>query len=160
MEQTQVTAYRDQGEWYFRPPQQHMQDKWERAHYTEGDFARDRQEEIDIPNRPSSPIEITDVHVHMDRQFPSIRNIEFKLRNKTSKKVVALSLRIGDEAGAVTMAGPYEIRAKGYLALEESVSAYSDFCDGIRKHAMVIEDVSFADDSKWEFKQSGDQKHN
>jgi hypothetical protein len=160
MEPTQVTAYRDQGQWYFIPPQEHMQDKWEKAHYSERDFARDRQEEINVPNRPSSPIEITDVHVHMDRQFPSLRNLEFKLRNKTSKKVVGFTLRIAADEGATIMAGPYTIKAKGYLALEESVPAYTDFCNGIWRYAMVIEDVDFADGSKWEFKQSGNQKDN
>jgi hypothetical protein len=137
-----------------------MQDKWEKAHYSERDFARDRQEEINVPNRPSSPIEITDVHVHMDRQFPSLRNLEFKLRNKTSKKVVGFTLRIAADEGATIMAGPYTIKAKGYLALEESVPAYTDFCNGIWRYAMVIEDVDFADGSKWEFKQSGNQKDN
>jgi len=69
-----------------------MQDKWERVHYTETDFARDRQDEFEIRNSPSSPIEITDVHVHMDRQFPSLRNIDFRLRNNTVKKVIWLSM--------------------------------------------------------------------
>jgi len=157
MEPTQVIAYRDQGQWYFRPPQERMQDKWEKTHYTEKDFARDRQEEIDIPNRPSSPIEITDVHVRMDRQYPSLRDINFKLRNRTSKKVVAFSLRIGDDKGATIMAGPYTIKAKGYLALEQSSPAYADFCNGIWRQAMVIEDVDFADGSKWQFKQPGNE---
>jgi len=160
MEPTQVTAYRDRGQWYFIPPQQHIQDKWEKVHFTEGDFARDRQEEIDILNRPLSPIEISDVHVHMDRQFPSLRNVEFKLRNRTLKKVVGLTLRIGDDEGATVMAGPYTIKAKGYLALEESVPAYADFCNGIRRHAMVVEDVSFADGSKWQFKEPAKEKEN
>ena len=128
-----------------------MQDKWEKAHYTEADFVRDRQEEIEIRNSRLSPIEITDVHVRMNRQYPSLRDINFKLRNRTSRKVVGFTLRIGDDEGATVMAGPYTIKAKGYLALEESVSAYADFCDGIRRHAMVIEDEDFADGSKWQF---------
>lgn len=101
-EQTQVIAYRDQGQWYFIPPQSsmQMQSKWEKVHYTQADFARDRQEEIKIRNSPSSPVEITDVHVYMDRQFPSERNVHFKLRNKTSKKVIAL--RAND------FGGPYQ----------------------------------------------------
>jgi len=139
-----------------------MQSKWEKAHYTQADFARDRQEEIEIRNSPLSPIEITDVHVYMDRQYSSLRNIHFKLRNKTSKKVIALTVRFGNESvsGLVALAGAHQIAPKGYLALEETVPVYGDFCDGIWKHAMVIEDVDFADGSKWEFKQSGDQKDN
>jgi hypothetical protein len=48
----------------------------------------------------------------------------------------------------------------GYLALEESVPAYADFCTGIRRHAMVVEDVSFADGSKWQLKEPGKEKEN
>ncbi len=158
--QMQVVAYRDQGQWYFVPPQQHMEHLWERAHYKKRDFARDRPEEIEIRNSPSSPIEITDVHVYMDRQFPSERTVHFKLRNKTSKKVIALRARIGDESGANDFGGPYQIAPKGYLALDEDFSAYGDFCNGVRQHSMVVREVDFADGSKWEFKQADDQKDN
>jgi hypothetical protein len=158
LEETQVRAYRNQGQWYFMPPQRGMQDKWEKAHYTEADFVRDRRDEIDIPNPPSSPLKITDVHVHMDRQFPSLRDVKFMLRNKTSKKVVGLSIRIGDESGASDMSGPYDISAKGFLALEEDFSAYADFCDGVRKQRIVIQDVSFADGSEWEFEEPSVKK--
>ena len=158
LEETQVRAYRNQGQWYFIPPQWAMQDKWEKAHYTKADFVRDRRDEIDIPNPPSSPIEITDVHVHMNRQFPSLRDVKFMLRNKTSKKVVALSLRIGDETGETDMAEPYEIAPKGRLTEEGDTTAYADFCEGIRKQTMTIEEVHFADGSKWEFKAPGVEK--
>jgi hypothetical protein len=160
MEQTRITAYRDQGQWYFIPPQRAMQDKWEQVHYTEAALVRDRLEEIEIRNSPSSPIEITDVHVHMDRQFPSLRNIDFRLRNNSVKKVIWLSMRITitDALGGTYWSGPYEIKPKGYLAHEDTVSAYSDFCDGTWKHVMVIQEVHFADGSNWKLKQSGDQK--
>ena len=153
LEETQVRAYRNQSQWYFIPPQRAMQDKWEKVHYTEADFVRDRGDEIDIPNPPSSPIEITDVRVHMNRQFPSLRDVKFTLRNKTSKKVIALSLRIGDETGETDMAGPYQIEPKGHLAEEAGTTAYADFCKGIREQTMTIEEVHFADGSKWESKQ-------
>jgi hypothetical protein len=142
LEETQVRAYRNQGQWYFAPPQRAMQDKSEKVHYTEADFARDRRDEIDIPNPPSSPIKITDVQVHMNRRFPSLRDVKFMLRNNTSKKVVALSLRIGDETGETDMAGPYEIEPKGQLAEEVDTTAYADFCEGIREKTMTIEEVN------------------
>jgi hypothetical protein len=153
LEETQIRAYRDQGQWYFVPPQQGMQPKWEKIHYTEADFTRDRRDEIEVPNPPSAPIEITDVHVYMDRQHPSDRDIKFKLRNKTSKKVVALSVTIGDKSGFAGMSGPYELEAKGQISLEQTVAAYGDFCRGPFKDAMVVTDVSFADGSKWQFKE-------
>lgn len=155
-EQTRVIAYRDRAQWYFEPPQRMMQDKWEKGHYTEADYARDRQEEIEVRNSPSSPIEITDLHVYMDRQFPSVRNVRFKLRNRTSKKVTWLSMKISminNGPGEVDTMGPYQIEPKGQIAEEQTVTAYGDFCQGISKHAMIIDGAHFADGSKWEFKE-------
>ncbi|MGB9491504.1 MAG: hypothetical protein WCA92_13660 [Terriglobales bacterium] len=161
-QQTKVVAYRHQGQWYFTPPQQTMQDKWEKVHYTEADFVRDRKEEIEIRNSPSSPIEISDVHVHMDRQFPSRRNIDFRLRNNSVKKVIWLSMAItiAGQPGGVYWSGPYVIKPRGYLAHEYSVSAYGDVCGGVWKHAMIIQEVHFADGSEWKVKQSGNHKDN
>jgi hypothetical protein len=155
LEVTQMRAYRDQGQWYFIPPQWAMQDKWEKIHYTEADFARDRRDEIDIRNSFSSPIEITDLHAYMDRKFPSLRNIKFTLRNKTTKKVVAISVRIGIEGleGFTEMDGPYEIKPNGSLTLEQDDSAYGDFCAGVWKREIVVREAEFADGSKWKFKE-------
>jgi len=154
MEQTELIAYRDQGQWYFVPPQQRMQDKWEKGHYTEADFRRDRKDEIEVSNPALAPIEITDVHVYMDRRYPSDRNIKFTLRNKTSKKVVALSVRIGDAAGSTEMSGPYELGPKRHISFEKTeVPAYFDFCDGRFKNGMVVDWVSFVDGTTWALKE-------
>lgn len=157
VEETQIRAYRDHGQWYFIPPQQamQMQYRWEKIHYTEADFARDRRDEIDIRNSPSSPIEITDLHAYMIRKFPSLRNIKFTLRNKTSKEVVFISVRIGIEGleGSTEMEGPYQIKPKGSLTLEQDDSAYGDFCNGVWRREIVITQVEFADGTKWEFKE-------
>lgn len=160
-ENTPVIAYRDQDQWYFTPAQWKMQDKWEKAHYTKADFARDRKDEIEVRNSPSSPVEITEVHVYMDRQDASSRNMTFKLHNKTSKKVVALDMGIisDDKSGAVFFGGgTYQIEPKGYLAGEQDFSAYSDFCDGIWKQTMAIDAVDFADGSRWQDKRPAKSK--
>jgi hypothetical protein len=132
-----------------------MQEKWKKIHYTEADFALDRRDEIDIRNSPTSPIEIIDLHAYMNRRFPSLRNVKFTLRNKTSKEVVALSLRIDIEGqqGFSEREGSYRIKPKGFLTLEEDTSAYVDFCAGVWKREIVVRDVTFADGSKWEFKE-------
>ena len=162
MEETKLVAYRDRGQWYFIPPQRRMQDKWEKAHYTEADFRCDRKDEIEVLNPPSSPIEITNVHVYMDRKSPSDRDVKFTLANKTSKKVVALSVRIGDKSGATGMSGPYELEPKGHMSIEDTdVGAYGDFCSGPFKNAMVVDWVSFADGTTWEFKEpAGSERTN
>jgi len=155
-EETRLIAYRDQGQWYFKPPQRQMQEKWEKAHYTEADFRRDRQEEIEVRNSPSSPVEITDVHVFMDRKFPSLRNVRFILRNVTTKKVVGLGMKISmvdNGPGEIDIQGPYQIAPKGKIAKEESLDALTDMCGVASKNAILVDRVEFADGSKWEFKE-------
>lgn len=158
-EQTKVIAYRDQGQWYFTPPQWQMQDKWEKAHYTEADFDRDRKDEIKVRNNPSSPVEITDVHVYMDRQDPSGRKVTFKLRNKTSRTVAALGMDISidDKSGAVFF-GVGKIEPNGYLAGEQDFPAYGDFCEGMWEQTMAIDTINFADGSRWPDKRPAKSK--
>jgi hypothetical protein len=146
VEQTELIAYRDQGQWYFIPPQLRlgpMQEKWEKAHYTEADFAKDRRTEVDIRNDPKSPVEITDVHVYMEREYPSRRKMSFKLRNRTSKKI--------DAVGVAHLGYSGPIQPKGQIRWneEEEFVAYDDFCDGITKQELLVEDVHFSDGSRW-----------
>lgn len=156
-----VVAYRDEGQWYFTPPQWKMQDKWEKVHYTEADFLRDRKDEISVRNSPSSPVQITDVHLYMDRQDPSSRNVTFELQNKTSKKVVAvdMGISIDDDSGAVFFGGgAFQIEPKGNLAGKQDFSAYSDYCEGIWKQTMTVNTVEFADGSRWQDKPTAKSK--
>lgn len=143
MEPTELIAYRDQGQWYFIPPQQRMQDKWEKAHYTGADFAKDRRAEVDVRNNPTSPVEITDVHVYMEKEHPSARQMTYKLRNKTSKKIDAVGVSLSGYLGP--------IQPKGQInGEEEEFLAYGDFCEGMTKReALVVEDVHFSDGSRW-----------
>jgi hypothetical protein len=155
-EETQVKAYRDRGQWYFIPPQRRMQDKWEKAHYTEADFMRDRQEEIEVRNSPSSPLEIVGVHVYMKRQFPSLRTVHYKLRNLTAKKIVWFSMKIRmttNVPGETDWQGPYQIEPRGQIAGEQDTTAYGDFCNGISKNEMLVDEIHFADGSKWKLKE-------
>lgn len=160
MEETELIAYRDQGHWYFIPAQARMQDRWEKVHYTEADFAKDRGAELDVRNNSSSPVEITDVHAYMNRQYPRLRRMSFKLRNKTSRKIAALTVWTHNE----TVAGEHflgegPIAPKGELIEKDSdFSGYGDFCEGRYRETMLIEEVNFADGSKWEYKPGADQK--
>jgi hypothetical protein len=143
-EQTELIAYRDQGQWYFVPPQGRMQDKWEKVHYTKADFAKDRRAEVDVRNNPSSPVEITDVHVYMEREYPSRRQMAFKLQNKTSKKIDAVGVSISGYLGPIQPRGQISGETEEFLA-------YDDFCDGMLKQEVFVEDVHFSDGSRWVF---------
>ena len=87
-----VYAYRDSGEWYFPPP--NYDAMWEKIKYSDADFATDRSGEIDVVNVPQSPLEIAELHSLMDKQYPSLRNVQFTLRNKTNKAIKAFSVAL------------------------------------------------------------------
>lgn len=131
-----------------------------KIHYTEADFASDYRDEIDIRNSPSSPIEISDLHSYMMRKFPSLRNVKFTLRNKTSKQVIAIGVRIRDEEleGAIETGGPHRIEPKGTITFEMDDTAYGDFCEGVRKSEIAVTEVKFADGSQWQLGQPHESK--
>ena len=153
LEQTRIIAYRDQGQWYFIPAQRDMQRKWQKAHYTDTDFARDLKDEIEVQNNPAAPVEITDVHAYMNREYPEIRNMRFTLRNKTSKKIDAVIVHVHyeTEPGGEESLGEGPIEPKGQISEQDAdFQAYDDFCEGMIKQSLFIEEVYFADGSKWE----------
>ena len=146
-QETQVVAYRDNGQWYFTPP--NYDQSWEKAHITEADFLIDRANEVDVKNNPKSPIEIRDVHVFMQRTYPSLRDVKFTLQNRTGKKVKGFTVRLYDRDGSVTYTAGHEIEPNASLEEKMDSSAYAYFCDGIKKQHLMVERVFFADGSQW-----------
>ena len=146
-QETQLVAYRDNGRWYFTPP--NYDGRWEKSHTTEADFAIDRADEIKVENNSRCPLEIRDVHVFMDRKFPSLRDLKFTLQNRTPKRVRGFTVRLYEGKGSTSHSAGREIEP--HAAVEEKMdsSAYVYFCDGIKKKRFVVESVWFADGSEW-----------
>ena len=90
--QTSFIAYRENRRWYFTPP--NFDDHWERTHLTDADRSADYADEIVIHRTPNCPIEIGDLQAHLDKTYPSIRNLTFKLKNVTAKQVTGYTLRL------------------------------------------------------------------
>ena len=159
-QEAMVAAYRDKGEWCLTPPQWSMQKEWEKAHYIEADFVADRTDEITVQNSPISPIQITDVHVQMDRKFPSLRNLSYTLKNTTAKGIAGFTIEaaIEDPApGAVIKSGPQNIPPHGYVRGELDTTAYGDYCAGIYRDRLFIQEVRFEDGSEWKLPGADDQ---
>ncbi|MGA2051262.1 MAG: hypothetical protein ABSG96_26530 [Terracidiphilus sp.] len=95
-------AYRDQGQWYFSPP--NIDEYWEKTHLTDADMAADYASEIVIHDNPTCPLEISDLHALLDKQYPSLRNLTFKITNRSKKKVRAYTLRLYANGGTQFMA--------------------------------------------------------
>jgi hypothetical protein len=140
-------AYRDRGEWYFSPP--NIDEYWEKTHLAEADFAADYADEIIIRNSPDCPLEIVDLHASLDRKFPSLRNLTFKLRNRSKKEVISYTLRLYSDGGSVIYGSPGDIKPGGSRDDKMDSSRYVYFCDGITKDNLIVDDVQFADGSQW-----------
>jgi hypothetical protein len=149
---TEITAYRDAGQWYFTPP--NYDGGWEREHVTEADQKAERNSELELQMDPECPVELLDVSVKMDPEYASLREVSFTLRNKTDKRLTGYSLRLG-RVGARCfglMSGvplAIEPNATSPRREEETYSAYGFYCEGIMKHRLVIDEVNFADGSRW-----------
>ena len=148
MSQSKVTAYRDKDEWYFSPPD--FDSYWLKSHLTEADFAIDRADEIEIEDTPTSPLQITDVHAFLDKEYSSLLSVSYELKNRTSKKVSAFTVRFFDaKGGSVEYSAPHGIEPAGSVEEKESLSRWAYFCDGATQHKFVVVSVSFADGTEW-----------
>jgi hypothetical protein len=148
----QITAYRDRGEWYFTPP--NYDREWARDRVTVADFLVDRSNNIELELDPTCPVEISDLSVVMDREFLSLRKINFTLRNKTKKKIVGYGLRlgvVGEHCFGLLQGSPLTIEPHGTArASEVTYSGYGYYCDGEVKRRLIIDHVSFAGGSSWD----------
>ncbi len=149
---TEIVAYRDSGQWRFEPPQANMTKEWERVHFREADFAEDQRNKFKAENSRESPIEIAEIHAYMDRQYPSLLNVKFRLHNKTEKTVsgLAWTISVNGEVGIIEQ-GPFEIAPHADIDQQESVSVRVDLCDVAdpqEVNSIRVEDVYFADGSR------------
>jgi hypothetical protein len=149
--QTQITAFRDRGKWYFTP--QNYDEAWVRDRITEADFSVDRSANIEIDLDPACPVEIRELSVVIDREFHSLRRLNFTLDNKINKKIIGYGLRLGSIGAhcfGYMQGNPLIIEPHGTSrATEVKYSAYVYYCEGEAKRRIVIDDVSFADGSNW-----------
>lgn len=143
-----VVAYRDKGEWYFTPP--NFDDQWARTHTTEAELAIEHVNEVELQRTPNSPLEVLDLHVFIDRKYLSLRNVKFKLRNHTSKKVIAFDITLyADVKGSTELSMGQNIDPGGVFEVTTTSSRYVYFCEGVNKAKLVVDSVSFADGSEW-----------
>jgi hypothetical protein len=142
-----LTAYRDNGEWFFTPPDYDRY--WEKQQFNDADLAIDRAEEIEIQDTPGSPLEITDVHAFLDKEELSLLNVTYKLRNRTAKKVTGFIVSFYEKGGSADESAPAAIDPGASIEKKQSLSRYVYFCDGVTKQKFIVVSVDFADGSQW-----------
>lgn len=150
-EQSSVVAYRDKQEWYFTPPS--YDDRSEKSRLKPADFSVDHRDELRMLTAPDSPVELVDVHVFINKKFLSLRDLEFRLRNKTNKKIFGYSMYMGkaeDPASRMLRGAPLKIEPGETSAIQRtSYSAYLFYCDSRTKHLLEIDGVDFVGGSEW-----------
>lgn len=143
-----VVGYRDNGEWYFTPP--NLDDRWTRTQANGTDLATDHVNEVEVERTPDSPLEVLDLRVFIDKREPSIRDVKFKLRNRAAKKVTAFVINIYSNAGGSTgLSEAQNIEPGGVFEVSTTSSRYLYFCEGVNKDELVVDKVIFADGSEW-----------
>ena len=142
-----LNAYRDQGTWYFSPPD--LDDYWLTRHLTERDFAVDRTNEIEIEDLTESPLEIADVYAHLQKHSPTLLAVSFKLKNRANKKIQSFRVRFSNKSGGVEHAAGHGLEPGQFVNENETMSRYAYFCDGAMKHKFAVVSVSFADGTEW-----------
>jgi hypothetical protein len=145
--QISFIAYRESGQWYFTPP--NIDEYWEKSHLTDEDRSADYADEILIHRTPNCPIKITDLHAYLDKTYPSIRNLTFKLKNDSAKQITGYTLRLYIKGGDVIYGAGNRIEPGASRDEKMDSTRYSYLCEGIRKDNLIVDEVDFSDGSAW-----------
>jgi len=151
--QISLTAYRDRGNWYFTPP------PFDNANIpskvTKEELAADLKDRVHLALPGDCPLDVVDLHLHIDARNPSSRVIELRLRNKTAKRVTGYELVMSDEGREgsfeiATGAPEDAIDPQGVSRKwQDSYAAYTYWCEGEAPIIIEIQLVTFADGSAW-----------
>lgn len=110
----------------------------------------DRAEEIESQNVPVAPLQIIDLRAHVDKQYHSLLNVTFKLKNQSAKTVGPFDVLLySDDKGTTELPSGTEVLPLSSLEHEITTSRYVYFCDGMKKHKFIVVSVKFADGSEW-----------
>lgn len=152
---TVVVAYRNGHNWFFTPP---PLDHVLSFRVTAEEIALDRKDEVEIRIPPAAPIGIVDLHVYIDPDDLKSRNVEFRLHNRTRKKIVAYSFMIDDKKqdGGISVGTGAERDAimpeSDSRVWKHSYGAFLYWCEGEGRMRITVEDVTFEDGTTWRAK--------
>lgn len=148
-----VVAYRDGDDWFFTPPP--LDNAALSAAVTAQDLAIDRKDAVEIHVPSDAPLEVIDLHVHIDAKDLSSRTVEFRFHNKSEKKVTAYSFVLDDEKhdGAISVGTGDKRDAMlpqgDSRVWNENYNAFLYWCEGEANIRITLEDVTFEDGTTW-----------
>jgi hypothetical protein len=143
---TTVMATYIMDRWYFIPPSYDRE--WERRYVSLETPSSDLVRFVELLNPQDSPVSIEDLTITIHKEYRSLRDMRFVVRNKTAKTIRNIRYRVTGGTTVTVLAG-VEIEPGGAQVLEVTVSAYSYFCQGEQKRRLFVDRVKFADKREW-----------
>ena len=151
-QKTWLTAYRDHGNWFFSPPDI---DDADGTQLSNEELLRNRKDEVEMHDCPDCPLEVVDLSVSIDPKDLKVRNIEFRLHNKTNKAVTQYEYEISDEHdegstlfGTGAAKDAIEPNGTSHEFKESHVLSYFG-CEGEAKMRIELSGIVFADGTEW-----------
>jgi hypothetical protein len=152
--QVGLVAYRDGEGWFFTPPP--LDNARLSAEVTAQDLTADRKNAVEVHIPSDAPVEVVDLHVHINAQDFAARDVEFRFHNKTDKKITGYSFVLDDEKQDDSI-------SVGTGAEEDAILPHSDSrvwtenhklflyrCEGEANIRITVKDVTFADGTTWQ----------
>lgn len=152
--QVDLVAYRDQGQWFFTPPP--IDNDNASSHFTPKQLQADLADQVALPIYPGSPIQVVDLHVSIDKENMLSRQIRFRLRNLTHKRITGYGFAITetDERGSIIVGTGDKKNwiEPGGISPEflEQYVVGTYWCEGSPQIVIEIQNAWFEDGTNWE----------
>ena len=158
---TWLIAYRDRNDWFFSPP---SFDGADAVRERQKGALRDTKDQVDLLINPDCPLEVVELHVIDDPKNFAVRDIRFRLHNKTNKPGTRYGYEISDEHGEGSIsfgtgAQKDAIEPNGTSRdFHESYALYQYWCEGEPRIRIKIDYVAFSDGTEWSAPESPSPK--
>lgn len=144
---TTIVASRSGNSWYFAGPSRDRE--WEKEHVDLKTPSSELAKFISVLSPPSSPVSVEDIRVSINSEYLSLRKLRFKLRNGTSKQIKSIAYRIASRGGNISVGAGQVIDPSEAEEFEVTYSGYGYYCQGERQFKLIVETVTYSDDSTW-----------
>ncbi|SRR6266436_6108283 len=117
---------------------------------------------LEIVFPPDCPVELIDLSVRMNPKDPSLRDVRFKVRNRSKEAMTRFSFQISTRGEEGSLGVGTSLKAKpGEIVDGPDNLDYLGyvFCEGEQHRRLVVDSVRFADDTQWELR-TRQGKHN
>ena len=142
-----IRVYRYEDEWYFVPNYDH---DWDKVLLTKARLKADHADEILVRNETTSPVQISNLHAFISREYPSILHLRFRLNNVSRRTAQGYGMDVGDALAATSFSTPEVIEPGRSVEVTKLSTNYHGFdCEDHQKDSLIVTFVWFANDEEW-----------